>query len=260
MKRLLFLTIIIIIGLDGFSQKKDFKKPNYQKIEKNISKEESSLFYDSLMLRFQSGDTTLSLKEKRHIYYGYTFQDEYSPYPFSVFNDSIRSIRQKEELTEDDNLKIIQLADSSLMSNPFDLRAIYYQLHSLRDLEMKDKYNKRLTQHNSVIDAILSSGDGYEMKTSFYVITPSHEYVILNIVDLDFGGKQSLIEHYDYLTVEQNKYGIEGLYFDVSPCLNAVSSMFKDEDNIEEEKKNQDKEDNQKKENASDLNESISPE
>jgi len=39
---------------------------------------------------------------------------------------------------------------------------------------------------------------------------------------------QSLIEHYDYLTVAKNDAKIEGLYFDVSPCLNSMSNMFKE--------------------------------
>ena len=68
----------------------------------------------------------------------------------------------------------------------------------------------------------------YVKKEAFYVIYTSHEYDLLNILGFQFGGSQSLIEHYDYLTLAENEAKIEGLYFDVSPCLNSMSKMFKE--------------------------------
>jgi len=48
---------------------------------------------------------------------------------------------------------------------------------------------------------------------------------LLDILGFQFGGSQSLIGHYDYLTVQPNEADIEGVYFDVSPCLGSLSKQ-----------------------------------
>ncbi|MCW8981765.1 MAG: DUF4919 domain-containing protein, partial [Altibacter sp.] len=90
----------------------------------------------------------------------------------------------------------------------------------------KANFEKTYVRMSTVFDALLSSGNGVSKEEAFYVIYTSHEYDLLNLLGFQFGGMQQLIEHYDYLTVAKNEAGIEGFYFDVSPCLNAMSKMF----------------------------------
>ena len=78
-----------------------------------------------------------------------------------------------------------------------------------------------------IVDVLLSSGDGLTKKTAFYVIYVSHEYDLLKVLGFDYGGEQTLTEHYDYLLLGDNSKNIKGLYFDVSPCLNSLKNMFK---------------------------------
>ena len=115
-----------------------------------------------------------------------------------------------------------------LLDNPFDLNAINYQLYSLEQMGNMSIFNKRVIQLKTIIDALMSSGNGKNKKEAFYVIYTSHEYDLLNILGFQFGGSQSLIENYDYLTLAENEAKIEGLYFDISPCLNSMSKMFKE--------------------------------
>ena len=77
-----------------------------------------------------------------------------------------------------------------------------------------------------VFDALISSGNGRDKENAFYVIYPSNEYALLEILGFKFGNSQSLIDHYDYLEVAENELGIKGLYFDVTPCLNSLNMMF----------------------------------
>lgn len=227
MKKIFTITFLLINFL-SFSQDWDFKTPNYKKIEKEIKKKNSSFFYNSLMKRYMEADSTLTLEEKRHIYYGYSFNENYSPYSRSEYSDSLRLILQKEKLDMVDFKKIVDFTNSMLSENPFDLNAINYQLYSLEQTRNKELFDKRMAQYQIVLDAIMSSGNGTNKKNAFYVIYTSHEYVLLNILGFQFGGMQSLIEHYDYLTLAENEAEIEGLYFDVSPCLNSMSEMFKE--------------------------------
>ena len=61
---------------------------------------------------------------------------------------------------------------------------------------------------------------------AFYVIDVSHEYNILDMLGLPYGGSQHLTEHYDYLSLGENNANLEGLYFDVSRCLSTLPGRF----------------------------------
>jgi hypothetical protein len=226
-KKQLLVLIILLVSINVFSQSEKTEKPDYKKIKKEISKEISDLFYAKLLKRFMGSDTTMSLKEKRYLYYGYSFQKSYSPYGHSDFTDSLGILLQKEQHNDTELNKIILFSDSVLADNPFDLRSINYQLYAYEKLENSFDFVKKINQMRIIIDALLSSGDGLKKKTAFYVIYISHEYDLLNILGFEFGGEQSLIEHYDYLKVAKNPQKIKGFYFDVSPCLNSMKDMFK---------------------------------
>lgn len=209
------------------AQKNDFKQPDYKTIEKNIKKKKSNYYYPHLFQRFLNADTSLNLSEKRHLYYGYSFNINYSPYGFNIYKDSVFSVFENDTLLAEDFLKIALFCDSALIVNPFDLKMIKYQLYAFRNLNDTIAFNKLLFKRNMIVDAILSSGNGLTKKDAFYVIYISNEYSIINLLGFEFGGMQSLIEHYDYLTISENEYGVEGFYFDVSPSLNSMSKMFK---------------------------------
>ncbi len=168
----------------------------------------------------------MTLKEKRHLYYGYIFDENYSPYSLSDYRDSLKVVLQKKELDSLDLNKMVEFSDKILSENPFNLSAINYQLYSLEQIGNKESFQKRLAQLRTIVDALMSSGNGKSKKEAFYVIYTSHEYDLLNILGFQFGGTQSLIEHYDYLTLAKNEAKLKGLYFDVSPCLNSMAKMF----------------------------------
>lgn len=225
MKKTLTL-FLFLFSFALFSQNEYLEKPDYKKIKKNIKKEESNLFYTKLMERFRNADSTLTIEEKRHLYYGYTHQEEYSPYHRSDFGDSIRNILIKEIKTKDDFKSIVRFGDSILTKQPFDIRTMNYQLYAFDELKDSERFNETINKAKVVVDALMSSGDGTSKEKAFYVIDTTHEYELLGILGFQFGGSQSLIEHYDYLTVAENDFNIEGFYFDVTPCLNSMSKMF----------------------------------
>ncbi|WP_460546254.1 DUF4919 domain-containing protein, partial [Echinicola sediminis] len=115
-----------------------------------------------------------------------------------------------------------------LASNPFDLRAMNYQLYAFEQLGDKVNFEKKIIQYTILIDALISSGDGSSTENAFHVIEVNHEYQLVDILGFEFGGMQSLLEgNYDYLTLKDNDLGLEGLYFDVSSCFKALSKMNK---------------------------------
>lgn len=227
MKKIIFVLSILICSL-SFAQEKKFEKPDYKKIEKNIKKENTNLHYKTLMSRYIKADSTMTLEEKRHLYYGYTFDKNYSPYSHSDYTDSLRVVIEKDSLSNDDWKKVENFTNKMLEENPFDLRAINFQLYALEQSKNLEGFTNRFTQLKIIIDALASSGNGVSKESAYYVINTSHEYDLINILGFQFGGSQSLVEHYDYLTLQENDAKLKGFYFDVTPCLNSLSKTFKD--------------------------------
>jgi hypothetical protein len=224
-KRLFLFILLFVFSFSSFAEKK--KKPNYKKIEKEIKKKKSDFYYPKLWEKFMDADPNMTLEEKRHLYYGYIFQADYSAYGRAEYSDSLRSLMKIDNPSDSILNQIVIIGDSVIKEQAFDVRARNYQLYALDKLGNTIEYEKKLTQMKIIVQAIMSSGDGLTKKTAFYVFSVSHEYFILSILGYDFGGSQSLIEHYDYLVVEKNKEGIKGFYFDISPSLNSLSDIFK---------------------------------
>lgn len=226
MKKILFI-VLFINWINIYSQETKIEAPDYKKIESQIKQKTSEFYYSKLVDKFNAADTTMTLEEKRHLYYGFIFQKNYSPYSSSKHSEKLRTLIDKEKLSNEDYEEIIKLSDLILYDNPFDLRTLNYKSYCLKQLNKETELEKVIVKMNIIMTALMSSGDGISKETAFYVITTSNEYDLLNMLGFSFGGEQSLIEHYDYLKLDENQYNIPGFYFDVSPCLNYLSNDFK---------------------------------
>ncbi|WP_435523810.1 DUF4919 domain-containing protein [Chryseobacterium indoltheticum] len=58
-------------------------------------------------------------------------------------------------------------------------------------------------------------GDGRDCKTGFHVIAVSHEYVVMNMLELETAS-QSLSGNCDYLSLEKDKYKLPRVYFNIT--------------------------------------------
>lgn len=219
--------VLLVSGIAGYGQDFLIEKPDYDKIEKAIAGNESNLYYPKLMIRYKLADSSMTIEEKRHLYYGFTFQDAYAPYGRSDFEEKLKAVLEKKKLRDADYRDIVAFSDSVLAENPFNLAVLDNQLFAFEKLGNGIRFNENIIRLNIVIDAMLSSGDGLSKKSAFYVIATSHEYFLLSILGFSFGGSQSLQEHYDFLALADNPDKIKGLYFDVSPCLASLRKSFK---------------------------------
>lgn len=215
-----------------FCGAQNIKVPDYPIIEKAVSDSNSVFFYPDILEKYYSGAHNLSLEEKRHLYYGYIFQESYAPYTTSLYEDSARSLWKKEELTTGDYQKIIRYADRMLAEDPFNTHAIQYKTVALFKLGMSgdQEYDRILNQYYTIMDAILSSGEGTTIKNAYYVTNLQHEYALLSHLDYipkgqSFKGLSG--QYFDYITVEDNPSGIDGFYFEVTPCQQYLLSYPK---------------------------------
>ncbi|MFL9843781.1 DUF4919 domain-containing protein [Flavobacterium rhizosphaerae] len=220
MKKIILL-LLLLCPLCIFAQ--DFTKPDYKTIEKNIKDKNSPYFFEKLFDRFTKADTTMTLEEKRHVYYGYSFTDAYSPYSTPDAKDELNKLMDKENLDDTEKEKALGLIDKVLKEDPFSLQMLNYKLFFYEELNRNKEAEDTANKMGMILDAILSTGDGTSIENCFYVITVGNEYEVISIIGFEFGGKQSLIENkYDYLELAENAYGIEGFYFDISRSINSM--------------------------------------
>lgn len=215
MKKILFL-LMFLLPLNLLNSQV-FQSVDIKKIEAEISNENSPYFYPSLFVRYSDNDTTLSLKEYRHLYYGHALQPYFNP-NLSSGNDSIMALRKY--LTGDnvDIKRIIQMAEFSLRLDPFNIGGIYILGVSYDKLGDSVNANKWGDKYLKIIKTIWNSGDGKSHETAFKVLSVSDEYSFLEAVGIKFKEKTLITiggKTYDIITVEENKLGLEKVYFDL---------------------------------------------
>ncbi len=155
----------------------------------------------------------MDVEAYRYLYYGFSLQDEYSPYGQSKHNDELKKLTGKKELTNADKDKIIELEKKVLDEFPFELRNIYYLANLLEekgDSVQAQLYSKKLT---GIARAIMSTGDGTTDSTAMYVISVGHEYDMLGLLNYPYAGSQSLIHsahgETDRLALKENNEKIK---------------------------------------------------
>lgn len=199
--------------------------PDYKRIKKEINTKGSEFHYPELLRRFQAADTTLSLEQLRHFYYGTATRSDYDPYKRTKI-DALR-----EALSKEDWKKAAKEIDKELETDPTNIRfhwykqIIYSNLYGPDSEKTADAYNQVVM----LLSAVTSTGDGRSKETAFHVINVADEYGIMDIFGLS-PKMQSLVEDkgqsYDVMELEENEYGLESMYFNITTSIEATNKIF----------------------------------
>lgn len=204
----------------------NFMVPDYTLIKQNIENEQSDFHYTKLWDKYERGDTLMTLDEKHHLYYGYVFNESYSPYAMSPFSEEIKMLLNKEAPTTEEWERLVSLLQSSLIQQPFNCRHLYYQAVAFDALSKPHESEASIGKIRCILDALTSSGDGLLKETAIHVIDVSNEYDYL-FMNKFLMRSQSLVGGgFDVLTLEPNMVGIEELWFNVNQSLNFLNSSF----------------------------------
>jgi hypothetical protein len=226
MKKILIIILFTTILTNIQSQNRTPQAPDYKKISLAIQDSSSIYYYPKLMTRLVAYDTTLTIVDYRHLYYGYIFQQNYKPYWVSSAEEKLVKYFKSEKIDEKDYGKIIELANQSIDEFPFDLRQLNfmgYIYHLKGDKEMSLKVNRRF---HGIFGAIMSTGDGKTCETAYHVISVSHEYVFLNLFHFTMTS-QSFTGDCDYLSLKKDQRNIDGVYFNIKKLMAKNLENFK---------------------------------
>lgn len=230
MKKIFSFTLLILtcVCMSAYCQDTESKEPDYELIKKEIQDESSAFYYPKLMSRLKAFDITLSLDEYRYLYYGYIFQNDYQPYRQSTHEERMMKLYDGGRAEEANYNEIIQLATKSINEFPFDLKALNV-LSYVNSLKGNDVMAEKVSYiFMGIIDAIASTGNGKSCETSYHVIEISHEYMILNLFQLQYK-MQTLKNDCDYFALEKNSMDMEGIYFNVKKMREKNLEILKSE-------------------------------
>ena len=206
--------------------------PDYKRIKKEINTKGSEFYYPELLRRFQAADTTLSLEQLRHFYYGTATRSEYDPYKMAKI-DALREAFEKNTPSKEDLGKAALEIDKELETDPTNIRFHLYKHLIYCNLYGQDS-EKASDAHNQVVmllSAVTSTGDGSSKESAFHVINVSDEYGILEIFGFS-PTMQSLVEDkgqsYDVMELKENKYGLESMYFNITVSSYALRFPLKE--------------------------------
>lgn len=266
---LILAALLLCLALPAAAQRKLKKsKPDLNEIKATTLDPESPYYFPRLVKIYNLNDTTMTPEQYRHYYLGYMFQEDYDPYRESHYaerTDSLLQLNREAVAKNDSTLKalvakkespfeldvlnrelqlaslkdrreIVKNADLALKDNPFDLNTIYLLNRVLKD--MKKDMSAKIWDYRleNLLGAILSTGTGLDKENAFYVISPGHEYVVLELMGYRpvAYSDEYFNEGYDYIEVEpidprrKRADTPKGFFFNVQEPLRQYSIKYPD--------------------------------
>ena len=226
MKRILSLVMLMIMTCT-MALAQEVQAPDYRAIRTSIQNSKGPNYYPQLMRRYLQNDTTLTIEQYRALYYGYTLQEDYVPYQRE--HKALTDIRQRLVDTKGDSKvcrEALKVSEAALADNPFDMLAISTMAFSFQQLKDTINYARWEDKQNSLLDAIVSSGDGEDEGSAIHVINIEHEYEVLNRLGLTVESDSLCNESLEYIKVQPNAEDIRGLYFNFGACRQAYRKRY----------------------------------
>lgn len=183
-------------------RKIEVEKPDLERIRRVTLDPQSKYYFPKLYDKYRRNDTTMTNDEYRHFYLGYMFQEDYDPYRTSPYSGVTDSLRSKTTHTRQEIDTIQKYAELALKDNPFDLRQMSFLVHVLKERkkDMSAKIWEYRLEH--LLGAIKSTGTGEDQENAWYVITPMHEYDMVQLLGYNATDARYIEPGYDYLVVE----------------------------------------------------------
>lgn len=215
-------------GVVAQSSKNPVQKVDFAHVKEVIENPNSIYFYPKLLSSFMSNDTTMTLEAYRNFYYGQTFQEDYNPFRESVYSNVVEKLYYKEPHTRAECDSIEKYAQLSLKDNLFDLNQMQFFIYALKEKKKHTRAAIRQFRLDRLIATIMSSGKGTK-EEPWVVITPEHEYNIINFLGYVATSHEDIGDGIEYIAVQrQDGKGVEGFFFDVSRMMEVAAMKFPD--------------------------------
>ena len=217
MRNTLLFLFALFAGVRAFAQEEEVvRAPDNDLIREEIFNRTSPYYYPDLYSRYWQGDTTLTIEDYRHLYYGFVWQPEYKPFETPLAHDKILMILESDSLGIRDFLEIIQLGEEAMVREPFDPSLINFLVYAYGSIG--DTINERINYYRleGILGAIRSSGTGLSEKSPWHIIYFSHVKDFLASANIRCKKEQIISRSVAYLPPLVKQKGVKGYYFDFS--------------------------------------------
>lgn len=270
----IFLLLIFCSAVFPLSAQKKLKtvKPDLTLIRTATLDPQSEFYFPKLKALYEAPDTVMTPEQYRYYYYGAMFQEDYNPYRKSSYVDKTDSLlslnraaterrdstfqqmvkrktssyelkRKYDEIathTLREQRQILEYALSALEDNPFDLQSMYMLTRLYKD--MKKDMSARIWDYRleNILGAIISSGSGKDKENAWFVISPKHEYFLLEVLGYDVTDYRFQDPGLDILSVTpidpkraSNPNLPKEFFFDVQTPIQQYSIKYPDIEEVE---------------------------
>ena len=191
--------------------------PDDRLIEAAVVNLSSPYYYPHLFARYEAGDTTLTLQEYRHLYYGFRLDDRYRPIDPTPYADSITITLSRNidpqgispELFGDLRRQI----EGALKDEPFNMRYINLAAYIAQmegDIKTAGRYARKVRMIKA---AIMSSGTGLSKNSPWHVLYRGDENDILNSLGARASKRMYITFDVEYFHLPVKNNGNRGYYF-----------------------------------------------
>lgn len=257
---------IALCPLSAQAQKKlKVEAPDLEKIRAATLDPASPFYYPRLQKLYETNDTVMTPEQFRYFYFGSMYQEDYNPYRKSDYTDRTDSLlnlnraaiqrrdstfkvhksqnlgtyelnrryNEAKSHTMREQREIVRNAELALKDNPFDIQSMYMLSRLLSD--MGKNMSARVWDYRleNLLGAIISSGSGKSPEEPFVVVSPDHEYFLLEVLGYDVDDYEYIEPGYDYLIVHPTDPTLipssktpKGFYFDVRPLIEQYNIKY----------------------------------
>ncbi len=176
MKRILtslfLFAAVAVLGQSNFDYQTDFKK-----ILKQTKSQNSNLFYEKLLIRFEADDSTLLDSEVLALMIGFTDKVAYKPYDDLVIERDIYSLNDAAEYQ-----KSLDLANTFLATHPLSQQALIEKGYSCYKLGKMAESNSAMYKFRRIMKAMFYSGLGKDPNQPMFALGPAdgQNYILKN--------------------------------------------------------------------------------
>lgn len=195
---------------------------------------ESPYYYPSLMMRYTSGDTTLTATDYYYLYYGYAFSESYRPLlPIKAEDDMLAVLERinQDSIRYDDMVEVIRCAEEVMQRDPFSPRNLNFLVYAYGTIG--DTLNERINYDRltKVLATIGASGTGRTEKSPMHVLRFEHAADWLAAEGKSVLKRLVVSRTSEYITVadETGHPESKGYYFDFSRVFRHPEDMPKQE-------------------------------
>ncbi|MFR9651379.1 MAG: DUF4919 domain-containing protein [Rikenellaceae bacterium] len=197
--------------------------PDNEHIFQEITNGDKENYYPNLMMRFELGDTTLTLNNYHYLYYGFAHQSDYKPHAINPEMDKfllLASGIDPDAPNAETLRRIISVGQDALIYDPFNLKVWNMLAFAYGALGAEEQERAAYDRVEKIVATIKATGNGVEERSPQHILMFDHAVDIMAIEGLNHTKAMVVSRTVEYIPLiaplNTNEKKVRGFYFDFS--------------------------------------------